>query len=555
MRKKNQILIVDDSKLNRKSFADILEKDYDILEAENGKIALEMLSDNVATVALVILDLVMPVMDGFEFLEQFRESGAYKYIPVIVSTTSDDIENERRCLELGVWDFIPKKFHPEIIRFRVLNAINKSKIDVLRYDLMTGIYNEQNFYIQTRDMLDNNSDKKYAFIHFDIDRFKTFNSFYGVKEGDNLICAIAQAIETTMEEQETGTYGRINGDIFAICMPYEKKEEIHSLLDKVEKRIKQYSTHHSLECSAGIYLVEDNDMEVSVLYANSAIAARHCKGHYMLREMYYTDEMGESLIREQKIVNEMDNALQNEEFVVYFQPKYELQNYTPYGAEALVRWKKADGTMVSPGDFIPIFEKNGFITKLDFYVWEKVCRFIRSEMDAGREPAPISVNVSRMNLYSPKFLENIVNLIESYKIPPKYLNLELTESVLADSEVLIREAVDYLHKAGFTIMMDDFGSGYSSLNVLKDVNLDILKVDMKFFSKGESSSGDRGEKIIKAVIRMAEFLDMPVIAEGVEEKHQVELLSELGCDYIQGYYFAKPMPEENYRELIANNGN
>lgn len=549
MKKKNQILIVDDSKLNRTSFANILKDDYKILEAENGKIALNMLEESAGKIVAIILDLIMPVMDGFQFMDEVRKVEAYKYIPIIISTTNDNIENERRCLKLGAWDFIPKKFHPDIIRFRVVNAVNNSKIHVLQYDVLTGIFTEQKFFLQTREMLDEHREKKYAFIHFDIDRFKMINSFYGVKEGDALIEKVANSIQTSVQEYGLGTYGRINGDIFGICVPYDSAEQVRKLIKSIEKKVKAHVTHYYLETSAGVYFIEDNDMEISAVYDKASIAAKQCKGQYMIHEAFYTQEMGENLIKEQKIINEMDSALKEGQFVVYFQPKYELEKLQPYGAEALVRWKKPDGTLISPGDFIPIFEKNGFITKLDYYVWEKVCQFIRAQMDEGKEPAPISVNVSRVNLYTPNFLESIINLVERYKVPPKYLHLELTESVFSDSKILIRDAVDYLHKAGFTIMMDDFGSGYSSLNVLKDVNLDVLKIDMKFLPQGESDT--RGVKILEAVIKMADALQMPVIAEGVEEKHQVDLLCRLGCNYIQGYYFAKPMPQHQYQKLIG----
>ena len=218
------------------------------------------------------------------------------------------------------------------------------------------------------------------------------------------------------------------------------------------------------------------------------------------------------------------------------------------GAEALVRWKKADGTIVSPGDFIPVFESNGFIIRLDYYVWDQVCQFIKNNLAHRGDSEVISVNVSRVNLYNPDFLESLVNLVEKYKIPPKYLNLELTESAFSDDARMIQNAVDYLHKAGFTILMDDFGSGYSSLNVLKDIDIDVLKIDMRFLSKG--SSEERGEKILEAVIKMAKSLDMLVIAEGVEEEKQVKMLKRLGCDYIQGYYFAKPMPKKDYVKLL-----
>lgn len=552
MRRKNDILIVDDGRMNRASFAAILKDSYGILEAENGKEALDVLAQRKDSIALIILDLVMPVMDGFEFLEAYQKQEEFRYIPVIVSTANDDQENERRCLALGAWDFISKTFHPDIIRFRVRNAIDKSKVRFLEYDSLTEIYSQQKFYQMTREMLDNPTDENFAFIHFDIDRFKMINTLYGAREGDRLICYVADAIKEVMEQYHRSTYGRITGDVFGICMSYQKLEDIYGVVERIKERLREHTVHYYLETCAGIYLIEDRDMEISVIYNNAAIASAQCKDQYMVHEALYTKELNDKLKKEQRIIDEMDTALNEEQFVVYFQPKYELEKFSPYGAEALVRWQKPDGTLVSPGDFIPVFEKNGFITKLDYYVWEKVCQFIREELDEGREPAPISVNVSRVNLYHPRFLETLIDLAEKYKIPPKYLHLELTESVFSDNAALMQKTVNYLHKAGFTILMDDFGSGYSSLNILKDVDLDVLKIDMKFFSKGGDTEV-KGAKIIEAVIKMAESLDMTVIAEGVEEKHQVEFLSKLGCDYIQGYYFAKPMPQAQYQKLVDEN--
>ena len=283
------------------------------------------------------------------------------------------------------------------------------------------------------------------------------------------------------------------------------------------------------------------------MYDRANLAAKHCKGNYIRNYAFYTRQMSQEIEKEQRIVNSMKSALENHEFVVFYQPKYGLSDNQIAGAEALVRWKHPERGMISPGEFIPVFEKNGFIIKLDYYVWDQVCQLIATALRAGRKPDPISVNVSRVNLYNPNFLESLVNLVEKYRIPPEYLHLELTESVFSDTENVILNAVNYLHKAGFTILMDDFGSGYSSLNVLKDIDLDVLKIDMKFLSKGKDDG--RGEKILAAVIQMAKALDMPVIAEGVEEKKQVQMLKRLGCNYIQGYYFAKPMPQEDYERL------
>lgn len=547
MGRKKYVLIVDDCQQDRMAVADVLRSDYDILEACNGKQALEILSRKRAQISLIMLDLMMPVMDGYEFLEMYRKRKEYSYLPVVVCTTEDDPEREQKSLELGAWDFVLKNSSPGIMRLRAGNAIEKSKVRFLEYDFLTGIYGQQKFYQATRELLDQRAGENFAFIHFDIDRFRIINTLYGSKEGDRLIHFVAGAIRKVMTAYGRGTYGRLGGDVFGMCVPYEDGAAIYHILEGIRAEIRKHTVHYYLETCAGIYLVDDPDMEVAAMHDNAEIAAAQCKGQYMVHDVLYTEEIGQKMLREQHIIDEMDTALAEQQFIVYFQPKYHLKKMAPYGAEALVRWKKPNGEIVLPNEFIPIFERNGFITKLDYYVWEKVCQFIDSELSQGRNPAPISVNVSRVNLYNPDFMDSLIDLIHRYQIPPHYLNLELTESVFSEDAELIQRAVNYLHDAGFTILMDDFGSGYSSLNILKDVDLDVLKIDMKFFSKGNTA--EKGAKIIEAVIRMADSLDMMVIAEGVEEKHQVDFLNDLGCDYIQGYYFGRPMSQDQYEKL------
>ena len=547
MGRRKYVLIVDDCQQDRMAVADVLRSDYDILEACNGKQALEILSRKRAQISLIMLDLMMPVMDGYEFLEMYRKRKEYSYLPVVVCTTEDDPEREQKSLELGAWDFVLKNSSPGIMRLRAGNAIEKSKVRFLEYDFLTGIYGQQKFYQATRELLDQRAGENFAFIHFDIDRFRIINTLYGSKEGDRLIHFVAGAIRKVMTAYGRGTYGRLGGDVFGMCVPYEDGAAIYHILEGIRAEIRKHSVHYYLETCAGIYLVDDPDMEVAAMHDNAEIAAAQCKGQYMVHDVLYTEEIGQKVLREQHIIDEMDAALAEQQFIVYFQPKYQLKKMAPYGAEALVRWKKPSGEIVLPNEFIPIFERNGFITKLDYYVWEKVCQFIDSELSQGRNSAPISVNVSRVNLYNPDFMDSLIDLIHRYHIPPHYLNLELTESVFSEDAELIQRAVNYLHDAGFTILMDDFGSGYSSLNILKDVDLDVLKIDMKFFSKGNTA--EKGAKIIEAVIRMAESLDMMVIAEGVEEKHQVDFLNDLGCDYIQGYYFGRPMSQDQYEKL------
>ena len=544
---KNTILIVDDSKLNRGTLADILKDKYKIIEAENGESGLESLEKYKDDIVLVILDIIMPVMDGFAFMEEFKKRESIRNIPIVVATTENDFETEKRCLELGVWDFIPKIFQPEIIRFRVFNTIKRSMAHSLEHDKLTGLYTVQKFSQRVQGILEENTDTKFTFVRLDIERFKMINNFYGIDAGDRLLVHLAGLIEKYWQNVKNSVFGRVDGDVFGICFEKDDKK-LNDFILYMKQELKKYQAAYYLETAMGIYDIQDNNMDVRNILARATLAAKQCKGQYMVHEARYTEELREKIIKEQNIINEMDHALETEEFVVYFQPKYELNHYKPMGAEALVRWKKADGTIVSPGDFIPVFESNGFIIKLDYYVWDKVCQLIKNNLNHRGDSEVISVNVSRVNLYNPEFLESLVNLVEKYKIPPKYLHLELTESAFSDDARMIQNAVDYLHKAGFTILMDDFGSGYSSLNVLKDIDIDVLKIDMRFLSKG--SSEERSEKILEAVIKMAKSLDMQVIAEGVEEEKQVKMLKRLGCDYIQGYYFAKPMPKKDYIKLL-----
>lgn len=544
---KNAILIVDDSRLNRETLADILKDKYNIIEAEDGRSGLEVLEKRKDHIVLVILDIVMPGMDGFAFMEEARTRESIRNIPIVVATTENDYQTEKRCLELGVWDFIPKVFQPEIIRFRVLNTIKRSMAHSLEHDGLTGLYTIQKFSQCVKRNLENNQDTKFTFIRLDIERFKMINNFYGVEAGDRLLVYISGLIETYWQDVENRCQKHPRQSFQIRSFPRDEKK-LNGFILYIKRELKKYKAAYYLETAMGIYDILDNNLDVRNIIARATLAAKQCKGQYMIHEARYTEELRAKIIREQNIINEMEHALETGEFVVYFQPKYELDHCRPSGAEALVRWKKADGTIVSPGDFIPVFESNGFIIRLDYYVWDQVCQFIKNNLAHRGDSEVISVNVSRVNLYNPDFLESLVNLVEKYKIPPKYLNLELTESAFSDDARMIQNAVDYLHKAGFTILMDDFGSGYSSLNVLKDIDIDVLKIDMRFLSKG--SSEERGEKILEAVIKMAKSLDMLVIAEGVEEEKQVKMLKRLGCDYIQGYYFAKPMPKKDYVKLL-----
>lgn len=553
---KKKVLIVDDAKLDRVTLKKILEDTYEVIEAQNGRQAFEILNAQTEPEAIsaVLLDLVMPVMSGIEFMAEYQKSDVYRRIPVIIQSADENVRTERECLELGAWDFVRKPYDPIVIRFRLRNVIERSQQHLsmelkyrAEYDMLTGIYNKNKYFIRARKLIDLHSDKTFAIVRIDIEKFQLVNSFFGNQTGDELLCFIASDIRKFAGESRYIAYGRIESDIFSICMVYPGEEELLEFVRHARMRLGEFELEFDVVPAIGIYVVEDRALPLDAMYDRASLAAKQCKGNYIQNYAFYTADMSEEIVKEQRIVNHMKRALENHEYVLYLQPKYSLQSNRICGAEILVRWLHPTSGMISPAEFIPVFERNGFIIKLDYYVWEKTCQLLARWIEEGKNPQPVSVNISRVSLYNPKLVEVICGLVEKYQIPPRLLQLELTESAYTSNPMAIKETMERFQKAGFSILMDDFGSGYSSLNVLKDIAVDILKIDMKFLSDTDKSG--RSENILASVVRMAKWLDLPVVAEGVERREQAEFLRSVGCEYVQGFYFARPMPVEEYEKL------
>ena len=424
-------------------------------------------------------------------------------------------------------------------------TIQNTTVGTVQPGALTAIARKEDFLQHLQDFLDTHKTEKWCVAAIDVEHFRLYNELYGTEQGNALLNTLASHL---LDYQKTSgrPVGYWGNDDFFLCLPDDRVQQ-QDIVITLQTCVNPNRQDVTFFLALGLCPVSEHpeaDAAALCNYAQIAVMNPDHSGSGIHR---FAPAMLDSLKAQQQLLSELEHALDNHEFTFFLQPKCNSITRAIVGMEALVRWKKPSGEIVLPNEFIPIFERNGFITKLDYYVWEKVCQFIDSELSQGRNPAPISVNVSRVNLYNPDFMDSLIDLIHRYHIPPHYLNLELTESVFSEDAELIQRAVNYLHDAGFTILMDDFGSGYSSLNILKDVDLDVLKIDMKFFSKGNTA--EKGAKIIEAVIRMAESLDMMVIAEGVEEKHQVDFLNDLGCDYIQGYYFGRPMSQDQYEKL------
>lgn len=420
---------------------------------------------------------------------------------------------------------------------------------IVEHDKLTGLYNRSHLFENTEAMVKQHSGESIAFIRIDINRFRLINSFLGERGGDDLLMFLANEVEKLARRFTWSVYGHVESDTFALCIPYDKRE-CEEGLENLIKNIIVYNTDYSIEPACGIYIIQDYNMSTENMYVAATLAANECKNKCMIYISYYNEKMADELSLEREITQDMQHALDNGEFTVYFQPKYNTQTKTPYGAEALVRWIHPVKGIIPPSVFIPLFESNGFIGKLDYYVWDKVCGYIRRWLDDGVKLAPISVNMSRAELTNTNLVNKITEIVNKYQIPPRLLQLELTESAYMDNPDAMNLVIYKLHKAGFTILMDDFGSGFSSLNTLKEIDVDILKIDMKFLSLDETNT--KSKKILASVITMAQWIGLPVITEGVESREQYNFLQSIGCEYIQGYFFSKPVPFNQYDYIVRN---
>ncbi len=692
MNKKPAMLVVDDMEVNRMLIQRAFCDNYEILQAQDGEEALDLMHVWKDKLSVVLLDIVMPNMDGLTMLEKVQKDEELREIPVIVITADRDEDNEIKALDLGAVDMLKKPYDMRVMQKRISNAVVRremlrikeqnmqlkmrvdideryrimqeqtntilletnsnlhvkylsdsistqikgdyqefanlfwkwdeenliyeedrkgfkkflkniavakkgtTKIHTLRFctvkeewewykmvatvvegqksgndrivvtlnnvndeilalekiryqakfDALTKLYNKNTFYHETRKILKKHPKESYALIRMDIERFKVINDLFGMDKGDELLQYMADVIHSTCKGQ--GVYGRLESDNFAICIPYRGEVTLAEIWNRVGKSVMAFPLRFEMVLDMGVYIITEPNLSIDLMCDRAKLALDTIKGNYLKNYVVYDEILRDSILQEQVIVNEMDGALSQEQFQVYVQPKYDLDTSKPVGAEALVRWMHPGKGMISPGIFISIFEKNGFISRLDHYVWEKTCQFLKECIDENLNVQPISVNVSRIDLYNPRLAEDLEELVKQYELSPSLLELEITESAYMENPEQLLIAMGELQKKGFVILMDDFGSGYSSLNMLKNVPVDVLKVDMEFL-RGEDNAG-KGRKILKSIVNMSKDVDLPTIIEGVETEEQVEFLKDIGCTQVQGYFYARPMPLSEYRKLL-----
>lgn len=547
-----QILVVEDNALNREILCEILSGSYRVLEAENGQEALELLHQHKDNIDLILLDVMMPVMDGYTFLNRIRDDAELSLIPVIVTTQSDSEENEVAALAHGATDFVPKPYRPQVILHRVASLIKlretAAMVNQFQYDRLTGLYSKEYFYHKVRERLDTDTGREFTIICSDIENFKLYNDTYGREAGDRLLQKAAASLQR-MADKDSAICGRYGADCF-LCLQEKERTRLYRESLPGETSFERAEGMEHISVKWGIYEITDRSVPVEQMCDRALLAAKSVKGQYNRPFAVYDDALRSKLLREKAITDTMETALAEEQFVLYFQPKYSLNDDCMTGAEALVRWIHPEWGFMSPGEFIPLFEKNGFITRLDKYVWERVCAQLRDWQEKGYPLLPVSVNVSSVDIFQSHMVDVLRGLVQKYGVDPGYLHLEITESAYAEKPGQIIRTVKELRSLGFVVEMDDFGSGYSSLNMLSQMSLDVLKLDMKFVQNEIEKPAT--QSILDDVVSMAHRLHLSVVAEGVETQEQVHRLRAVGCDYIQGYYFAKPMPAAEFEELLRN---
>ena len=549
--RKRLVLIVEDEYVNRELLKAYLENDYELLFAETGEAALETIHARSETLSLVLLDLILPDINGMEILRRIKQDAELTRIPIIVLTS--DTQSEVESLNTGASDFISKPYpRHEVIIARIRRSIELSENrDLIRWterDHITGLFNREYFYRYAEQYDLFHGDESTDALVLDVSHFHMINERFGKAYGDELLRRIGAEL-LRMARLYGGIVCRREADTFQVYCPHRTNYDIlvQQITDTVNTEM-----HGHIRIRLGVYAEVDKHLEIERRFDHAKDAADSIRNDFAASVAVYDDRLHEQEVFAERLLDDFHDALEQKQFAVFFQPKFDIRPETPVlcGAEALVRWQHPELGTVSPGIFIPLFESNGLIRDLDDYVWREAAAQIRAWKDRLGRSVPVSVNVSRVDMMDPNLTETLRGIVLENGIDFSDLHLEITESAYTQDAKQIVEVVSGLREMGFRIEMDDFGSGYSSLNMISSLPIDALKLDMLFIRTAFSEKGNT--RMIEITLDISHSLSVPMIAEGVETEEQMLALRQLGCDIVQGYYFARPMPAEGFEALLLH---
>ena len=494
-----------------------------------------------------------------ELFSRFRKGEPIKYA---FSTTPPGYEepiylNEMaECVDWEGDSPVYLSIFPDVTEIKKQNDLLEKKNKELEYlaytDPVTQGMNRNRFEQVAKEAVTHAPAGRYALVWLNLQKFKLINDLAGNARGDSTLRYIHNTIAPFLKEGEY--IARTSADNYSLLLENDTDERIVGRLEEMARAINRFNDgvqyKYVLLFTAGIYRIDDPTLEITILQDRAHVARKGAgkNGGDLCTCSFYSEAEHQKLVAEKELENRMESALKHNEFVVYLQPKHSLKDERVAGAEALVRWQDPERGLIPPGAFIPTFEQNGFIIRLDHYVFEEVCKLLRRWLDQGFSPVPISVNMSRAHFTAPDFLGPYVDLCKKYRVPPELIEIEVTETIVFENPEGFMQIVSKIHEAGFSCSMDDFGSGYSSLNLLKDIKVDSLKLDRAFFNYGDMDDS-RGRDVVTSVVELAKKLEMQTVAEGIEKRPQVEFLKSTDCDMVQGFVFGKPMPAREFEAL------
>ena len=546
------ILIVDDEAINREILGNIIESEYKVRYAADGKEALEIIHAEGAAISLVLLDLLMPVMDGNQVLKAMNEEGIITDIPVIVLTSEKSSEIE--SLKLGAADFLTKPYDlPEVILARVRHSIqlfeNSKIIHATEFDKLTLLYSPDFFFEYASQFDQRFPDQIMDALVVNFTRFHLLNQLKGRNFGDEILNAMADGIRKALLKTG-GIAGRHEADSFYLYIPHQENYSI--ILDKINEALASLLKPSETRLRLGVF--SDAERKFAMIqrfdHAVQACNSLRNKASGAGDICIYDNKMAEKEVFDAHLLQDFEAAIEQKQFKVNYQPKFNIKGDKPVlcSCEALVRWIHPELGFVRPDLFIPLFEENGLVTKLDRYVWEEAARQIAVWKKELGVTIPVSVNVSRVDIAAPDMTDFITKIVKENGLSASEYMLEITESAYTSDSKHIVEVIENLRSLGHKVEMDDFGSGYSSLNMLTSMPIDVLKMDKAFIRNIQP--GNKEMKLVELVLDIAKNLGVPVVAEGVETEEELNMLKAAGCDIIQGYYFSKPIPPSEMEKFV-----
>lgn len=548
---KNTILLIDPNQDDQKYLIDSFDADYySFVRSDDVKKGFDKLLEDKEIISLIILDIASNPDDGLDFLAKRKENNDVKNIPIVIVTEHKALEVE--CLSLGASHFIVKPFESQqLIKARVESILSLHRKNMIiskaSEDEVTGLLTAEFFIHYASELLHNEND--YDMIAIRLSNYSILSELYPRERCYALLKGMAKAL-LNIAASNGGFAARSHADSFYLIIPAQNDynwiiQDIRNII--ITDELKELRTKVKL----GVYQCVNKKLTVNTL---AQIAMNTCIS-IVDRETesiaFYDEIQHKQELFHQELINDFEDAIKEKQFKVYLQPKYDVRHNRPLlvGAEALVRWDSPRLGFVSPGDFIPFFEKNGLIEDLDRYVFDETVSIMKDLLSIYGKDAPhISINLSRTDFYDPTLLDKMIATLNKYGVPPKYIHIEITESAYTKDAHQLISSINELRKAGFIIEIDDFGSGYSTLNMLSSIPFDVLKIDMIFMKSINHNEGTK--HIVKGIVDIAKALGVKTVSEGVENKSQYLFLKGLGIDYIQGYYLSKPLPSDGFKELL-----